>query len=80
MHGNNEQKDQGEGRRQHGEREIGSPEPDTSHRSCTAANSQTSDTEVVLTCVSGKGCNSRDLKTKRCKQLLNLLASLLSHS
>lgn len=75
---NNECKDQGEGRRHGGEREIGSPEPDTSCRSCTAANSQTSDTEVV--CVSGKGCNPRNLKTNRYKQLLNLLASLISHS
>lgn len=44
-------------------REIGSLVPNTSCRSCTAANSQTSDTEVV--CVSGKGCNPRNLKTKR---------------
>lgn len=72
MHGNNECRVKGKGDRE--------SEPDTSCRSCTAANSQTSDTEVVLTCVSGKGCNPRDLKTKRCKQLLNLLASLLSHS
>lgn len=76
MHGNNECGVKGQGSRGRGRE----PEPDTPCRSCTAANSQTSDTEVVLTCVSGKGCNPRDLKTKRCKQLLNLLASLISHS
>lgn len=58
---------EGQGEEDRAGRETGSPEPDTSCRSRTAANSQTSDTEVVLTCVSRKGCNPRNLTTKRCK-------------